>query len=183
MRCTCVRLLPLLLALTQLAVSSSYSTQSAQQQQEQQQKQCWQPVRNSYAAGLQSEQDNGSCPAQLVPLAEAPAPATVATGSVAANDTQHSRRQLVDSSSSSGSQGAEQACVGTGDCSWQTFIVRFSEYKMLSEHKQALHKVRTAALATPRMQAAPHLWYTQQAAGVVWHWCTSSACSSFKNNL
>jgi hypothetical protein len=152
MRHTYAWVLPLLLALSQLAVSSSYSTQAAQQQQEQQQNQCWQPVRSSYAAEFQSELDNGSCPAQLVPLAaEAPASAGVATVAGATNNTQHSRGQLLDSRSSSGSGGsqdAEQACKGKADCSWQTFIVRFSEYKMLAEHKQALQKVGTATLAT-----------------------------------
>jgi hypothetical protein len=56
--------------------------------------------------------------------------------------------------------------------------VRFSEYKMLSEHKQALRKVSTAAtLAASCIQLAPHLWCGKQAApSVMLHWCSGNAC-------
>ncbi|WIA28903.1 hypothetical protein OEZ86_011427 [Tetradesmus obliquus] len=90
---------------------------------------------------------SASCPAQLHPAAEAPATAASANGIAATNNTQHMIAQQIHSGSTEGSrnagsdsQGAEQQCRGNGDCNWQTCIVRFAEYKMLSEHKQALGK-------------------------------------------
>lgn len=153
MRYRYMLVLPLLLALSQLAVGSCYSSHAAQQQQEQQLQQCPQQALNSYAADLQMGLASASCPAQLHPAAEAPATAASANGIAATNNTQHMKAQQIHSGSTEGSrnagsdsQGAEQQCRGNGDCNWQTCIVRFAEYKMLSEHKQALGKVSTAML-------------------------------------
>lgn len=148
MRCKSVLVLPLLLALSQLVVSSGDSTPAAQQRQEQQPQSCWQPDPTSYASTLHAVLGSGSCPAPLYPsAAEAPVPAAVATASAAPNSTQDRKAQRMHSSSgsrdlSSDRQDAQQQCRGKGDCSWQTFIVRFSQYKVLSEHKAALGKVR-----------------------------------------
>jgi hypothetical protein len=148
MRYTYMLVLPLLLALPQLAVGSSYSTQAAETRQDQQRQQCQKLALNSYAAGIDSRLGNGSCPAQLQPFpAEAPAVAapTFGIGAAAAiNSTHRITAQQVNNSSTAGSrhvssdEAAEQQCAGEQGCSWQTFIVRFSQYKMLSEHKQAL---------------------------------------------
>lgn len=147
MRYRYMLVLPLLLALSQLAVGSCHSSHAAQQQQEQHLQQCPQQALNSYAADLQMGLASASCPAQLHPAAEAPATAASANGIAATNNTQHMKAQQIHSGSTEGSrnagsdsQGAEQQCRGNGDCNWQTCIVRFAEYKMLSEHKQALGK-------------------------------------------
>jgi hypothetical protein len=165
MRYTFSLVLLLLLALSRLAVGSSYSTQGAQQQQDQQQCQQW----SSSAAGLQLGLGDGSCPAQLHPFAaEAPAAAMSAYSIAATNRTQAKNARQEHSSSaegssrgvSSGSQDVEQPCRGTEDSSWQPFIVRFSEYKMLSEHKQVLGKVSTTTLGRPNLNLCAKTCYT-----------------------
>lgn len=138
-------LVPLVLALLALAhvsVSSAAVQRSLQD-----------PV-GGYASGL-SGHGRGSCPVTATtgppvtaPGAASPAPAAAAAANVTGSDALKHDVFISCSSSGSGScqqgQGFGQCAAPHGGCGWDTFIVRFTHYGMLAEHKNVLKKVRNS---------------------------------------